>query len=143
MRACSRGDRAAAQMAGGLSDRVCALPRALPRAEVLGRLAGELLRALRDLLARVHEQPGVGLEGEHPVAGVVPLLGDLRCTAHDAGRHLMRYGGAGDLLDHLPMARIPTLVTRLEAGGHGQVVRANENRVDSRHGQDVVDYSDA
>src|SRR5260370_34121147 len=54
----------------------------------------------------------------------------------------MRFGGAGDLLDHLAVARIPTLVARLEAGGHGQVVRANENRVDPRHGQDVVDYSD-
>src|SRR5712692_3933280 len=70
----------------------------------------QLLRALGDLLARCREKPGVGMESEHLVADVVPLLGDLGRAAHDAGRHLVLSGGLCDSLDHAPVAGIPALV---------------------------------
>src|SRR5712692_938061 len=70
----------------------------------------QLLRALGDLLARCREKPGVGIESEHLVPDVMPLLGHLGCAAHDAGRHVMLSGGLRDPFDHAPVARILPLV---------------------------------
>src|SRR6266852_4930908 len=106
-------------MAGGLCRWLPALPSALPSAAAAVRGArphglvasrNQLFGALGDVLARGREEPRVGIEGEHLVAHVMPLLGDLWRSAHDAGRHVVLSGGLCDPLDHAPVAGIPALV---------------------------------